>query len=159
MTMNVGVAQNKTGAQLLELIVESRQNVILLEVAQPVATVDQLRLVARRSGQALYFWQAETGLLSLREGDMLVPGAKRLTDALGFVRRSMHFGIYLIDAGIELMRPQDLALLLQIARLRDTPSRRVVIMAPQLPVQEKLEPLCLRLSVSAGDQSRPRLRD
>lgn len=157
--MSVGAAQNQTGAQLLERIVDSPQNVVLLEVANPMAIVDQLRLVARRSGQALYLWQDETGMLSLREGDMLVPGSKRLTDALRFVRRSMHFGIYLVNAGMDALRPPDLSLLLQIARLRDAPSRRVVLMAPRFPVHESLEPLSVRLSISGGDQPRPRLRD
>lgn len=159
MMMSVGAAQNQTGAQLLERIVESPQNLVLLEVAQPATMVDQLRMVTRRSGQALYLWQEDTGMLSLREGDMLVPGSKRLTDALRFVRRSMHFGIYLIDADIDALRPPDLALLLQIARLRDAPSRRVVLMAPELAVHDSLEPLSLRLSISGGDQARPRLRD
>lgn len=157
--MTVGAVQNQTGAQLLERIVGSSQNVVLLEVKHPATMVDQLRLVARRSGQALYLWQEETGMLSLREGDMLVPGSRRLTDALRFVRRSMHFGIYLIDAGMDVLRPPDLALLLQIARLRDAPSRRVVLMAPEFPVHDSLEPLSLRLSISGGDQARPKLRD
>lgn len=159
MTMSVGTLQNQTGAQLLERIVESPQNIVLLEVAQPASVVDQLRLVARRSGQALYLWQHDTGMLSLREGDMLVPGSKRLTDALRFVRRSMHFGIYLVDANIGMLRTPDLAALLQIARLRAAPSRRVVLMAPELVVHENLEPVSLRLNISGGDRVRPRLRD
>ncbi|HET6631137.1 MAG TPA: hypothetical protein VFG73_00320 [Rhodanobacteraceae bacterium] len=157
--MSLVVAQNPTGVQLLERIVDSDCNIVLLDVAKPGPVIEQLRQVVRRSGQALYLWQADSGLLSLREGDMVVPGAKRLTDALRFVRRSMHFGVYLIDGGAELLRPPDMALLMQIARLRDGPARRVVMMAPRLRVPANLESLCLRIGV-AGDQAvRPRLRD
>lgn len=155
----VEIAQNQAGAQLLERIVDSEQNLVLLETDDPEALVDPFRQLCKRSGQALYVWRGDTGLTSLRDGDMLVPGSKRLTDALRFVRRSMHFGIYLMQNATSALRPQDMALLLQIARLRDGPARRVVLMGANKGLNESLEALCMRLSISGGDQPRPRLRD
>jgi hypothetical protein len=157
--VSVETASTRASADLLERIVESPHNIVLLETGDAGGFVDQLRQLARHSGQALYLWQADSGLLSLREGDMAVPGCRRLTDALRFVRRSMHFGVYLVDGGSELLRPQDMVLLGQISRLREGPARKVVLMGESLTLNDTLEPLCLRLSVSGGDQRRPRLRD
>lgn len=157
--MSVEIAQNQAGAQLLERIVDSAQNLVLLETDNPTALIDPFRQLTKRSGQALYLWRADTGLMSLREGDMLVPATRRLTDTLRYVRRSMHFGIYLLQDAAAALRPQDMALLMQIARLRDGPSRRVVLMGASENLNENLETLCLHLSIRGGDHPRPRLRD
>lgn len=155
--MAVEVAQNRASAQLLERIVASEQNLVLLDVEQPGELVEPFRSLARHSGQAVYFWRAGEGMNSLRDGDIAVPGSRRLTEALRFVRRSMHFGIYLLENATAILQPQDIALLLQIAKLRNGPSRRVVLMGPQQKLNEGLDALCLHLSISGG--GRPRLRD
>lgn len=157
--MNAETPAIDAGAEVLERIVTSERNVVLLETGDNAGFIERLRRVARRSGQALYLWRQESGLLSLREGDMAVPGCRRLTDALRFVRRSMHFGIYLFDDVGALLRPPDMVLLTQIARLGDGPARRVVLMGDAVDRGEALDAISLRLSVSGGDRRRPRLRD
>lgn len=157
--MSVDVAQNQTATQLLERIVDSGQNVVLLETDSPASLIDPFRQLSKHSGQALYLWRAEVGMMSLRGGDSVVPGTRRLTDALRFVRRSMHFGIYVLQDAALALRPQDMALLMQIARLRDGPARRVVMMGASATLNENLEALCLRLSVRGANRPRPRLRD
>ena len=144
---------------LLEHIVESPRNLILLETTQAEDFVAQLRQLARRSGQALYLWTPDTGLMSLRDGDVQVQGSRRLADTLRFIRRSMHFGIYLVAAENVLLTPQVNILLAQIGRLHDEPSRRVVLYAEQLEVSDVLENLSLRLGISNSNQAQPRLRD
>ena len=147
------------GAEVLARIVESDRNIVLLETGDNADFVERLRRLARRSGQALYLWRQESGLLSLREGDMAVPGCRRLTDALRFVRRSMHFGVYLFEDAGTLLRPPDMVLLTQIARLGDGPARRVVLMGEATGYGESLDAISMRLSVSSGGMQRPRLRD
>ncbi|HET8897203.1 MAG TPA: hypothetical protein VFN09_00275 [Rhodanobacteraceae bacterium] len=157
--MNDDVPTVDAGAEVLGRIVESSRNLVLLDTADSGDFVERLRLLTRRSGQSLYLWKQETGLLSLREGDLVVPGCRRLTDALRFIRRSMHFGIYLLQDVGELLRPQDTVLLAQIARLNDGPARRVVLMGPADDYSESLRAVSLQLSVSGGEHQRPRLRD
>lgn len=151
------VAQSQASSQLLERIVASEQNLVLLEVEQPEELAEPFRALVKHSGQAVYLWRAGEGMSSLRDGDIAVPGSHRLTEALRFVRRSMHFGIYLLENVTAILQPQDIALLLQIAKLRDGPSRRVVLMGPKQLINENLDALCLHLSISSG--GRPRLRD
>lgn len=112
-----------------------------------------------RSGQAVYLWQDDAGLRSMREGGMQVQVSNRLTDTLRFIRRSMHFGIYLVQVEASGLSPQSINLLAEIGRLKDGPSRRVVLLGRNPVIDERLESVSLRLSVSGGDTGRPRLRD
>lgn len=150
---------SRTVAALLERIVDAPRNLIVLDTARPDELVEQLRQLARRSGQALYLWQPGVGLRSLREGDMPVQVGARLGDSLQFIRRSMHFGVYLLHIDEVRPSPRSLALLSEISRLRDGPSRRVVLFGSNPAVPENLLAAGLRLSLSGSDQTRPRLRD
>lgn len=152
-------AHGMHAAALLERIVDAPRNLVVLDTAHDNDLIQELRLLARRSGQALYLWQPDAGLRSLREGDMQIQVSNRLTDTLRFIRRSMHFGIYLMCVDSSMMTPQIVNLLGEIGRLRDGPSRRVVLLGEGLEVDERIGDACLRLSVSGGDQARPRLRD
>lgn len=157
--MSVEAPSTATDAEVLERIVESDHDVVLLTANDGAGLVRRLRQLVRRSGQALYLWRQETGLLSLRDGDVPVPGGRRLTDALRIVQRSMHFGIYLFDGAGEILRPQDRALLAHIAQGHDGPVRRVVLMDADCDYDAELQAVSLRLRVNGGDQRRPRLRD
>lgn len=157
--MNARLGSHAAAAALLERIVDAPCNLIVLDTTQGDDLIDSLRLLARRSGQAVYLWQHEVGLRSLREGDMQIQVSNRFTDTLRFIRRSMHFGIYLLPVDASRLSPQSINLLAEIGRLKDGTSRRVVLLGSNPVVDDRLESVSLRLSVSGGDQGRPRLRD
>lgn len=157
--MNTRHGNHAAATALLERIVDAPCNLIVLDTAQGCDLIDSLRLLARRSGQAVYLWQQEVGLRSMREGDMQIQVSNRLADTLRFIRRSMHFGIYLMEVDTTRLSPQAVNLLVEIGRLKDGPSRRVVLLGPSPVIDERLDAVSLRLSVSGGDQGRPRLRD
>ena len=149
----------RTAAALLERIVDAPGNLIVVDTAHSDELVDQFRLLARRSGQAVYLWHPDIGLRSMREGDLQVQGSKRLADTLRFIRRSMHFGIYLMQVDVADLAPQNVNLLVDIGRLRDGPSRRVVLLGHNPSVSGRLADAGLHLSLSAFEQGTPRLRD
>ncbi len=157
--MNTGHGSHAAATALLERIVDAPRNLIVLDTSQADELIEELRLLTRRSGQAVYLWQDATGLRSMREGDMQIQVSNRLTDTLRFIRRSMHFGIYLMQVDTSRLSPQSINLLAEIGRLKDGPSRRVVLIGSSPKIDDRLEAVSLRLSVSGGDKGRPRLRD
>lgn len=141
---------------LLERIIATGGSLIVLRGGEAATLEQQLRQHARHSGQALYLWRDGTGLLSLRDGELPVPGCRRFADALRYVAQSAHFGVYFfagcpqpLDAGLA-------PLLRQLARLPGERIRRVVLMDPRAlpPGLDTVE-----LAWTAGVSARPRLRD
>lgn len=149
----------RAAAALLERIDEAPGNLIVLDTASADDLIEGMRLLARSSGQAVYLWTEEAGLCGLRDGGMQVRTSRRLGDALRFIRQSMHFGIYLLKADNLQLTPTVINALLQIGRMRDGPSRRVVLLGARTVVDPRLAAMSLRLRISGGDEARPRLRD
>lgn len=73
--MNAEASDAATSALLFDRVLASKQNLVVLETADAAAVLEQFRQFARRSGQAIYAWQDEVGLASLREAEMRVPGS------------------------------------------------------------------------------------
>ncbi len=149
----------RTAAALLERIVDAPGNLVIVDTGNSDELIDQCRMLARRSGQAVYLWHPEIGLRSMREGDLQVQGSKRLADTLRFIRRSMHFGIYLMQIEVADLSPQNVNLLVDIGRLKDGPSRRVVLLGHNPDVSGRLADASLHLNLSAVEHGTPRLRD
>ena len=81
------------GIDTLDRIVDAESALVVLRTDQPEVVVEQFRQITRRSGQSAYVWYRDDGLRSLREGDVRVPGCRRVSDTLRYVLQSMHFGI------------------------------------------------------------------
>ena len=67
--MNSSVAEVFVTPKLFDRIVASQQNLIAIETANPAEVLAQFRMLALRTGQSVYYWQAETGISSLRDRD------------------------------------------------------------------------------------------
>lgn len=144
---------------LLERIVDAPSNLIVLETRHGEELLEEMRVRARLSGQALYSWTRGAGLRSLRDGSMQVQVTGSLTDTLRFVARSMHFGIYLLQLEGITLTPEHVLALGEIGRMQDGPARRVVLLGLDACADPRIAAASLRLRVSGQDEARPRLRD
>ncbi|WP_052394879.1 hypothetical protein [Oleiagrimonas soli] len=146
------------GIDTLDRIVDAESALVVLRTDQPEVVVEQFRQITRRSGQSAYVWYRDDGLRSLREGDVRVPGCRRVSDTLRYVLQSMHFGIYLM-IGVE--GPLDRAeqtLLRQLERGRSDQVRRVVLLTDDEALIDSVEGLATMMGGSVAG-ARPRLRD
>lgn len=145
--------------KLLDRIVQSTQHLVLLETVNVGDTVAQMRTLAMRGGTSVYVWDPESGIASLRESGLNVPGSKRMGDALRYVLQSVHFGIYLFIDFAEHLRPVDTVLLRRIARLQTVNERKLVFVGGRFEPPEELEGMFDRLTAETENQPRLRLRD
>lgn len=145
--------------KLFERIVQSPQNLIAIDTPNAVDVLAQFRLLALRTGQSVYYWQADAGITSLREREMRVPGSKRVTDALRYILQSMQFGVYLFTDYAEHLRAPNIGLLRQIARIRSGNGRKVVFVGEHVHMPDGLDELVEHITHTQVGQSRPRLRD
>lgn len=144
--------------KLLDRIVQSPRHLVVLETANVGDTLAQMRMLAMRGGTSVYAWGPESGIASLRESGLHVPGSKRMGDALRYVLQSTHFGIYLFIDFAEHLRPVDTVLLRRIARMQTVNERKLVFVG-HLEVPEELDGMFDRLTAETENQPRLRLRD
>ena len=131
----------------------------MLDGADSAALIGQFRTIARHSGQAVYLWQPDSGLGSLRDAHARVPGCQRLGNALRYMQQSMHFGVYLLSE-LELpLSAMDGTLLRQLARAPSGHLRRVVLLDAPVALVDYLGDTAVRISGRVDMPVRPRLRD
>jgi hypothetical protein len=159
--MNTAIATptSHAGAEILERILAARGNLIALEGGEDVGLINQLRLLVRRSGQAIYLWNPETGLGHLREEHAGLPGSQRLSITLRYVQQSNHFGVYLLQRPPLPLAMGDATLLRQLARATTGHVRRIVLLDPPPPLVASFDDVLVRLSCKPEPAQRPRLRD
>jgi hypothetical protein len=146
-------------ADLLERIIAAPSGLVILNSADPLRLIDQFRVLARNTGQAMYLWQPDTGLVSLREAHVRVPDCQRLGNALRYMQQSIHFGIHFL-VGLELpLSAMDATLLRQLARLPKEHLRRVVLIDAPAALADHLGELAVRLDSVDSAPKRLRLRD
>jgi len=159
MTIAMASAVPQAGAEIFERILTAPSGLVVLQSKDAEALIEQVRVLARHSGQAVYLWQPGTGLGSLREAHARVPDCERLGNALRYMQQSMHFGVYFLR-GVELpLSAVDAAMLRQLARAPKGHLRRVVLVdAPQALVAH-LGDLAAQVSTEDGKPRQLRLRD
>lgn len=147
----------RTAAELLERILAASSGVVALDAAGP-AVIEQFTQIARHSGQAIYLWQPDTGLATLRELDTCVPGSQRLGGALRCIQQSNHFGVYLFRLPELRLEARDAGLLRQLAHESTAQIRRTVLLDAPAPLPVELDGWVERVA-QAQAAPRPRLRD
>ena len=142
---------------LLERIIGAQGGLILLRCDEVERLREQLRQHSIRTGQALYAWDAESGLHSLRNGELPVPGTRRFQDALRYIVQSAHFGIYFFSGYAQPLDAAMIPLLRQVAKMHGERVRRVVLLDPATSLPQTVE--SVELPWNSGKRARPRLRD
>ncbi|MFI4958403.1 MAG: hypothetical protein ACHP7C_04500 [Lysobacterales bacterium] len=159
MTSAMASAPPQAGAEIFGRILAAPSGLVVLESKDVHALIDQVRAIARHTGQAVYLWQPDTGLSSLRDAQVRVPDCQRLGNALRYMRQSMHFGVYFL-LGLELpLSAMDATLLRQLARAPKEYQRRVVLIDAPAALAEHLGEVAVRLSSEDCLPRRLRLRD
>ncbi|MEP7186416.1 MAG: hypothetical protein ABI767_11320 [Rhodanobacter sp.] len=157
-TLMVSLAP-QAGTEIFDQILDASSGLVVLESNDALGLIEQFRMMARHSGQAVYLWQPDTGLGSLRDAHARVPDCQRLGNALRYMQQSMHFGVYFL-LGIELpLSAMDDTLLRQLARAPKDYLRRVVLIDAPAALIEHLGDRAVSLSGAQNQQRRLRLRD
>jgi hypothetical protein len=152
-------ASPQAGTEIFERVLAAPSGLVLLDCKNVHALIDQFRALARHTGQAVYLWQPDTGLGSLRDAHVRVPDCQRLGNALRYMRQSMHFGVYFL-IGLELpLSAMDATLLRQLARAPKEHLRRVVLIDAPAALVEHLGDLAVHLGSEDSQPRRLRLRD
>lgn len=149
----------KAGIEIFERILAAPGGLVVVDGVESQVLVGQFRAIARHTGQAVYLWQPDSGLGSLRDAHARVPGCQRLGNALRYMQQSMHFGVYLL-ADLELpLSAMDATLLRQLSRAPSGHLRRVVVLGPPPALVDHLGDAATRIDAQADQPLRPRLRD
>lgn len=149
----------QAGTEIFEQILGASSGLVVLDTDDVSALIEQFRIMARHSGQAVYLWQPDTGLGSLRDAHARVPDCQRLGNALRYMQLSMHFGVYFL-LGIELpLSAMDAALLRQLSRSPKDYLRRVVLIDAPAALVEHLGDQAVYLNSRESQARRLRLRD
>src|SRR5574337_1285007 len=159
MTIAMAPAPPQAGAEIFERILAAPSGLVVLESKDVAALIEQMRALARHSGQAVYLWQSDTGLGSLRDAHAKVPDCERLGNALRYMQQSMHFGVYFLR-GLELpLSAVDAATLRQLARAPKGHLRRVVLVDAPPALVSHLGDVVARVSSEDDKPRNLRLRD
>ena len=127
MILPMDTASSQAGTEVFEQILGAPSGLVLLQSEDCPGLLEQFRSIARHTGQAVYLWQPDTGLGSMRDAHVRVPDCQRLGNALRFMQQSLHFGVYVL-VGLELpLSAMDDTLLRQLARMPQGHLRRVVL--------------------------------
>ncbi len=152
-------APPQAGAEIFERILAAPSGLVVLESRDVATLIEQVRVLAWHSGQAVYLWQPGTGLGSLREAHARVPDCERLGNALRYMQQSMHFGVYFLR-GLELpLSAADASMLRQLARTPKGHLRRVVLIDAPSALVAHLGDLAALVSSEDGEPRSLRLRD
>lgn len=147
------------GTEIFERILAAPGGLVVLEDTDSQALVEQFRVIARHSGQSIYLWEPENGLVNLREAHAGVQGSQRLGNALRYMQQSQHFGVYLLAKFPLPLSSMDGSLLRQLARAPGGHVRRVVLLDAAPALVTSLDDVAVRLSGTLRADLRPRLRD
>lgn len=147
-------------SRLIEETLAAEFNVVALYTRAVPTIMAQLQQFARRSAQSLYAWNPDEGLSSLREDDIVVPGSKRLVDALRHMLAAVHFGIYIIpDIASHLTGPLTAQLRNFSRSSNGGAKRRLLLLETRIDLPAALGENCAHLLHQPRSAGRLRLRD
>ena len=84
-------------SKFFESLLESESPVIALDVDELEDALLHLRSLSRSTGRSFYAWNETTGLCSMKDSEITVPGCSKFIDALRYISNSLHYGIYIFS--------------------------------------------------------------
>ena len=147
-------------AQVLHQHIEDSPSILIALYCRGAAeVVKAFEGYSRRHGTTFYAWTMDRGLISLREDGIVVPGSRRLGEALRYVQQSVHFGIYLLPVAGQQLTPPTIAQLRQITRASDGVIKRVVLLNEGGDLPASILEYCAHIQLQPRSSARLRLRD
>jgi hypothetical protein len=159
MSSILSTAEQHATAALFARILDAPKRLLALEHADSKDLLEQLRVMARHSGQAIYLWRSGSGMSSLRDAHATIPNCQRLGAALRYIQQSQHFGVYLLQGVESPLAPLDLLALRELGRAVTTHLRRIVLLDAPPRLIDQLGDVAMCLRVDEQEAQRPRLRD
>lgn len=144
--------------KLYDEIVECEKHLIAIESPRVDDIIAQFRQFAMRSGNSVYHWSEGTGIVSMRESDLTVPGSQRIHDAVRHIQNSLHVGVYLFTGFSKLLRPPVTGVLRQLAKQQGQ-ARKLVFIDSKVRMPEGLDVFVHRIVHDIETKRPPRLRD
>lgn len=124
--------------RLFENLLASERHIIALATTNSPLAFTQFRQIAKRSGQSIYQWLPEFGIVSIRDESVSVPSTQRMGDALRHIQRSLHFGIYVFVDALQYLQPVHNMLLRGIAEQSGTSPRKLIFLGQAYQPPEEL---------------------
>jgi hypothetical protein len=152
-------AEQHAATALFARILDAPKRLLALNHADSEDLLEQLRLMARHSGQAIYLWRAGSGMSSLRDMHATIPHCHHLGAALRYIQQSQHFGVYLLQGIEPPLSSMDVMALRQLSRTVSAHVLRVVLLDVPARLIDQLGEALMCLPVEEQDIQRPRLRD
>ena len=140
-------------------LIERDERVLALHTSDMQSALAQFRLLSRRSGQSLYQWSEATGLQSLKDSDISVPGSRKLVDTLRYVLQSMHYGIYIITDFNRQITARCEDYLLQIQGTRFDDDRKVILVGEEMKLPRRVSTRLNHVTENDPGEFRLRLRN
>lgn len=140
-------------------LVDREERVLVLHTTDLEAALYQFGQLSRRSGQSIYQWSEKTGLQSLKDSDIKVPGSRKLADTLRYVLRSMQYGIYVITDFEPQLAGASEDFLLQIQRTRFGDARKVILVGENLDLPRRISTHLVHVIENDPNDFRLRLRN
>ena len=139
-------------AQVLHQHIEDSPSILIALYCRGAAeVVKAFEGYSRRHGTTFYAWTMDRGIV--------VPGSRRLGEALRYVQQSVHFGIYLLPVAGQQLTPPTIAQLRQITRASDGVIKRVVLLNEGGDLPASILEYCAHIQLQPRSSARLRLRD
>ena len=139
-------------------LVDRDERILVLHTADLDSALRQFSQLSRRSGQSIYQWSDVTGLQSLKDSDISVPGSRKLADTLRYVLKSMHYGVYIVTNFGPQLRGRCEDFLLQIKRTKFGDARKVILVGEDLKLPRRISAHLVHVVENDPSEFRLRLR-
>ncbi|MEO6075510.1 MAG: hypothetical protein ABIP56_01765 [Dokdonella sp.] len=145
--------------KLFESLLFADKNLIVMSTSEPSVALSQLRQLAMRGGQAVYVWEPQLGIAPMRDVTARIAGTERLGDALRYIHRSRHFGIYVFMRAERELRAEHTGLLQAISDGDNPAARKLAFLGSSFNMPADLVDSVEYLRCNGSSTARLRLRD
>ncbi len=137
----------------LHKVVDSEFRLAVLETTEPDRVVEAFKRLTLTTGRAVYGWSPNDGLYRLGTERIFIPHTRSLTDALGYVAASRHYGIYLVrDFHNALEKPSVQRAFQRILAKDDDVRRLVLMLGSEVTIPEALRGQLARIRHNTARQ-------
>jgi hypothetical protein len=128
-------------AALFKQLIDTDRRVVCIETDSPKIIGDYLWKLSMSMGWALYNWSSLNGLYRTGMEHLFIPRTNTPEGALSYVRRSNHFGIYLLNDFCDYLENRAVVQSIEhISQREDGLKQLVVIIQTHARVPAQLKP-------------------